>query len=122
MHCVRILYPKGNGRPFDWEHYYNVHLPLGLGLLRTHTGAVPDRVEVEANGHAPDGGAGPYQCVCSLYFADQRGVEALVGLFGIESAARQLEQDWPNYTDVRPALLIAETVDVDPLTVKRVGA
>jgi uncharacterized protein (TIGR02118 family) len=122
MHCVRIVYPTGAGRSFDWRHYFDVHLPLGLGLLRRHAGVTPERVEVERELRRPDGSCGPYQCVCSLYFREQRGVDALIGLFQIESVARELEADWPNYTDVRPELLIGETQDVDPVTVKRIAA
>ena len=41
MYSVRIVYPNKPGSTFDWQHYYDVHLPLGIRLLREYRGIAP---------------------------------------------------------------------------------
>ncbi len=117
MHCIRIVYPKKPGSSFNWEHYYDVHLPLGLSLLAKHCGIAPERVEVD-QGITADGVDDnvPYHCICSLYFTSREHVAAMVGLFGIEEARQQLADDWPKYTEMDPELLVTEVVEAEPGT------
>jgi uncharacterized protein (TIGR02118 family) len=123
MHCVRIFYPNEPGSSFNWRHYYDVHLPLGLGLLARHTGVKPVRVEVDRDISADGkGSAGRYHCICSVYFADRAGAEAMLGLFSIEEARRQLAEDWPKYTATDPEILVTEIVDADPLSGRTAAA
>lgn len=120
MHCVRILYPKKPGSSFDWDHYYAVHLPLGLGLLAEHCGITPARVEVDQQMSSDGkGGPSPYHCICSVYFTDKQQADAMVALFGIEEARRLLSEDWPKYTELAPELLVCEVIEADPASGKR---
>lgn len=117
MYCIRIVYPKKPGSSFDWDHYYAVHLPLGLSLLAKHTDAKPVRLEVD-QGITADGTDGnvPYHCICSLYFETREEADAMVNLFAVEEAATLLAEDWPKYTVTNPELLVTEVVTADPLT------
>ena len=47
MYSVRIVYPNKPGSTFDWQHYYDVHLPLGIRLLREYRGIQPLKIEVD---------------------------------------------------------------------------
>ena len=119
MYCVRIVYPNKPGSKFDWQHYYDVHLPLGVGLLREYCGISPLKVEVDQHISADGKDANaPYHCICSLYFNSKEEVDAMMGLFAIEDARRQLAEDWPKYTETDPALMVSETVMADPNTGK----
>ncbi len=120
MYSVRIVYPNKPGSTFDWQHYYDVHLPLGVGLLREYCGISPQKIEVDQHisSDGKDGDA-PYHCICTLYFNSQEEVDAMTGLFGIEEARRQLAEDWPKYTETDPELMVGEIVTADPLTGKR---
>ena len=114
MYCVRIAYPAQPGSSFNWDHYFAVHLPLGLGLLRKHRGVTALKVEVDRNINDGKNGAAPYHCICSLYFADQQGADALVGLFDIEEARRLLSDDWPKYTATDPFIMVSEIIEAGP--------
>ena len=120
MYSVRIVYPNKPGSTFDWQHYYDVHLPLGVGLLQEYCGISPQKIEVDQH-ITPDGkdGDAPYHCICTLYFNSWEEVDAMTGLFGIEEARRQLAEDWPKYTETDPELMVGEIVTADPLTGKR---
>ena len=120
MYCVRIVYPKKPGSSFNWDHYYADHLPLGLGLLAKHTGVKPVKIEIDQQITA-DGKDDnvPYHCICSAYFADQAGVDAMLGVFGVEEARQLLAEDWLKYTEADPELMVSEIVAVDPVTGRR---
>ncbi len=123
MYCVRILYPNKPGSNFNWKHYYDVHLPLGLGLLNKHVGIKPLKVEVDQNmSHGGKPVHGPHHCICSLFFPDRRSAEAMVALFDIEEPRRLLTSDWPNYTEVDPEIEICEVVGADVVTGRLLAA
>ena len=120
MYSVRIVYPNKAGSSFDWQHYYDVHLPLGISLLQAHCGISPLKIEVD-QGITADGqdGNAPYHCICTLYFDKKEEVDAMTGLFGIEDAYRQLSEDWPKYTETNPELMVSEIIEADPATGRR---
>lgn len=116
MHSVRIVYPRKAGSSFNWRHYYDIHLPLGISLLRKHCGIAPLQVEVDQHIATAAGGAAPYHCICTLRFGKKEEVDAMIGLFDIEEARQQLAEDWPNYTEADPELLLSEIIEADPAT------
>ena len=69
MYSVRIVYPNKAGSTFDWQHYYDVHLPLGIRLLREYRGISPVKIEVDQHitSDGKDGNA-PYHCICTTLF------------------------------------------------------
>ena len=116
MYCVRIVYPNKPGSSFNWQHYFDVHLPLGVKLLRDYCHISPARIEVDRHMMSAGDTDPPYHCICTLYFNSRNEVDAMVGLFGIENVRRQLAEDWPKYTATDPELMIAEIVTADPAT------
>ena len=117
MYSVRIVYPNKAGSTFDWQHYYDVHLPLGIRLLREYRGISPLKIEVDQQitSDGKDGNA-PYHCICTLYFNNREEVDATTSLFAVEEARRQLAEDWPKYTQTDPELMVSEIVTADPAT------
>ena len=117
MYSVRIVYPNKPCSTFDWQHYYDVHLPLGIRLLREYRGISPLKIEVDQHitSDGKDGNA-PYHCICTLYFNSREEVDAMTSLFAVEEARRQLAEDWPKYTQTDPELMVSEIVTADPAT------
>jgi len=111
MYCVRIMYPNLPGSKFNYDHYFAVHLPLGLGLLKKHTGVTPVRVEADTKPYSAPGEPHPYHMINSLYFKTKDDADAFVRLFGIEEAAQLLREDWPKYTEADPKVQLAEVVE-----------
>src|SRR5262249_5499198 len=122
MYCVKILYPNKPGSSFNLKHLLEVHIPLGLGLLRKHCDVTPDRCEIDVNpyGLAPDAQV-PYHALCSVYFGKNTDADAFQKLFAIEEAAREVKADWPNYTDADPQIMISEVIELDSASFARVA-
>ncbi len=47
MYCVRISYPRQPGSKFNFDHYYNVHSPLGLAMVMKYGGIQPVKILVD---------------------------------------------------------------------------
>ncbi len=116
MYRIEVMYPNKPGSTFNLKHWSEVHLPMGLRLLKKHCGVSPVRVEAYPNPYAPPGMTAPYHLANSLYFNTREDADAFINLFGIEEAARELRADWPNYTQSDPDVMISEVIDCDPTT------
>lgn len=112
MYMVAFMYPNAPGATFNFEHFVNVHLTLGLGLTEKHLKLKPVKIVV----YSPTSGAGgtlaPYITMSSVYFATREEAETFSGLFGVEEAARRLSADFPNYTPGPPDVMLAEVVEL----------
>jgi uncharacterized protein (TIGR02118 family) len=116
MYRVDIMYPNTPGSSFNYQHWSEVHLPMGLRLLKHHCGVSPIRVEACRDPYGPPGVAVPYHLTNSLYFKTRDDADAFFGVFAIEEAARELKADWPKYTQSDPEVMIAEVIECDPIT------
>lgn len=117
MYCVKVLYPNTPGSTFNLEHYLQVHVPLGLGLLKKHCNAVPVRIEAAANPYTlVEGTRPPYHVIFSAYFRTKAEADSFKKLFGVEEAVRLQKEDWPNFSQVDPEIVITEIIEVDPGT------
>jgi uncharacterized protein (TIGR02118 family) len=116
MYRVDIMYPNKQGSTFNLKHWSEVHLPMGLRLLKKHCGVSPVRVEACLNPYGPPGITVPYHLINSLYFNTRDDADGFIRLFGIEEAATELKEDWPKYTQSDPEVMISEMVGCDPVT------
>lgn len=116
MYVVRILYPRTEGSRFNLQHYLDIHTPLGLGLLRSTTGVVPLKVEVDADPTQAGPSPIPFHCATSLYFKTEEDVAAFNSLSEHEDVAKQLSADFALYTTNPPVVSVARVVPVDPAT------
>lgn len=116
MYVVRIMYPRTAGSTFNLQHYLDVHTPLGLGLLKSNTGVVPLRVEVDSHPIAAGPGPMPFHCASNLYFAEAAHVEAFKSLFANEATAKQLAADFDFYTTNHPVISVSKITEIDPQT------
>ena len=98
---VTVLYPNETGKKFDWDYYTNKHVPM-VGRVLGPLGLV--RAEVDKGISAPDPKAPPpFIAVANLFFNDVDTVHS-----AFRQAGRQVMGDIPNYTDIRPQILISE--------------
>ena len=119
MYCVRISYPRKPGSKFNFEHYYKIHSPLGLEMVMKYGGIQPIRILVDdldaGNTQAESTG---FHCICSIYFAERAGADAMMGMFEHEEPRRRLSEDFPNYTDTEPEIAVIKVTEIDPDTGK----
>ncbi|HKR88592.1 MAG TPA: EthD family reductase [Phenylobacterium sp.] len=115
MYAIRIMYPRTKGSTFNLRHYLDVHTPLGLNLLKSTTGIEPARVEVDAEPIPLGPEDPPYHCASNLYFAELSHVEAFKSLFAREDTAKQLADDFPNYTTNHPVISVFKVLEIDPV-------
>ena len=95
---VSILYPDTPGSTFDMEYYLSSHMPMSLGLLRSHPGFVA--LSVERGVAAPQSGLPPaYVAMCHYTFTS---AEDFVAAF--MPHAGTLQSDIPNYTNIAPVV------------------
>jgi uncharacterized protein (TIGR02118 family) len=115
MYGVNIMYPRKPGSDFDFDHYFNVHLPMGLGLFKRHLGILPKDVLVQKYTYGGDGKAesAGYHAICTLLFDTKAEADQFIGLFQVEEAASLLKADWPKYTEADPIVVLGEIVELN---------
>ena len=95
---ISILYPRTPGSTFDMEYYLRTHMPMSLGLLKTHPGFVA--LSVERGVAAPQSESPPtYVAMCHYTFVT---AEDFVAAFTPHAAA--LRADIVNYTNIAPVV------------------
>lgn len=112
MHMVAFMYPNAPGAVFDFDHFLNVHLPLGLGLTQKHLKLTPKKIVVYSPTSGAGGAMAPYIAISSVFFETQQEAEAFSRLFEVEEAARRLSADFPNYTPGVPDVMMAAVVEL----------
>jgi hypothetical protein len=126
MYMVAFCYPNKLGGTFDFEHFVNVHLPLGLAQTLKHLQLRPRKLVV----YSPTWNVGnpaallPYIAISSVFFETRAEAEKFSTLFSFEEAARLLSADFPNYTPGPPDVMMAEVTeltDVDAIIAKHRG-
>jgi len=120
VYMVAFCYPNKPGGSFNFQHFVNVHLPLGLHQTFKHLGLKPVKLVV----YSPTWNVGnpaallPYIAISSVFFDTRAEAEKFSGLFAVEEAARLLSADFPNYTPGPPDVMMAkvtEFTDADAL-------
>jgi hypothetical protein len=123
---VAFCYPNKQGGAFNYQHFVDVHLPLGLHQTFKHLGLKPVKLVV----YSPTWNVGnpaallPYIAISSVFFRTRAEAEKFSGLFAVEEAARLLSADFPNYTPGPPDVMMAEVTeftDADALIRKHSG-
>lgn len=95
---ISILYPQTPDSTFDMEYYLSRHMPMSLGLLRSHPGFIA--LSVERGVEAPQSGsAPPYVAMCHYTFTS---AEDFVAAFMPHAAV--LQSDIANYTNIAPVV------------------
>lgn len=101
---VTVLYPKAEGKRFDFEYYRDVHIPLSIRLL----GPAIRSVTVE-RGIKP-GAPWPSPAFFAIAGFVCESIEAYTR--ALARHMNQLHDDVANYTDVEPIIQISEIAEI----------
>ncbi len=97
---VLVLYPRIEGKRFDFEYYKNYHMPLVKRRLN------PTKVEIDLGLSLQDQPS-PYIAVSHLTF---ESMEQLADRYN--SAAQELNEDKLKFTDIEIITQINEVIEV----------
>lgn len=97
---LQVIYPISNGTRFDFDYYLESHMPF---LGKQIGEFIQSKVVTKGLAGGPDTPAGIY-AIATMVFADQQAFDAAM------KAAGPVLADIPNFTDVKPQMLIGEVV------------
>jgi len=103
MTKVFVLYPNTEGTRFNWDYYFEKHIPLVEGLLKPQ-GLVAISIDKAVGGPEPNQPPA-HHCIFSMTF---NTLEQFQQAF--QSSAEKLMADIPNYTDTQPVVEISEVI------------
>ena len=112
MFMVAFMYPAGPNGDFDYEHFTQVHLPMGLGLTKKHLGITPKKIIVFNPIVTGEGDLAPYAAISNVLFETEQEAQTFCSLFTFEEAARRLSDDFANYTSGAPEVILAEVKEL----------
>ena len=120
MYMVAFMYPAEEGTTFDYDHFVNVHLPMGVALTKKYLDIKPEKIVVYNPIIGGDGteSTADFSAISSVFFSTQAEAEKFSTLFEYEEAARLLSDDFANYTPGAPDVIMAnvrELNDMDSL-------
>jgi uncharacterized protein (TIGR02118 family) len=99
---VSVLYPNGEGKIFDMEHYIKSHIPL---VSKTLGEALISASYDKGIAGGEPGSPAPFAAIANLFF---NSMEEFGKAFKI--AAPILMADIPNFTNIEPVIQINEVI------------
>ena len=97
---MQVIYPISDGTHFDMDYYLNTHMPI----VAEHMGPHIQNTLVTKGLGSPGGNAPGFYAVASMVFENQDAFDAAMKVAGPVMA------DVPNFTNVRPEVLIGEVI------------
>lgn len=115
MYMLAFMYPHEPGTTFNYDHFIDVHLPLGIGLTEKYLGIKPTHMVVHDGTTGADGTADSarYGAISCCYFDSRDAVDKFATLFSFEEAARRLSEDFANYTPHPPEIIVSRVHRLD---------
>lgn len=99
---VSIMYPSGEGKTFDMAYYESKHMPMVAAFLGSNL--VKYTIEKGVASGIPDTPL-PFMAIGSFY------VRSLIDYQSAIAPNREaIRSDIPNYTNIRPVILVSEVV------------
>ena len=117
MYIVAFMYPSADDQPFDYDHFVNVHLPMGVGLTEKYLHIKPKKIVVFTPITGGDGelSSSPYCAISSCYFDEEEDAKTFATLFSYEEPERQLSADFANYTPCAPEVIISRVHELSDM-------
>lgn len=116
MFMVAFMYPSSINTSFDYQHFTQVHLPMGLGLTKKYLGIQPKKIIVFEPIVGSDGEIAPYSAISNVMFDKEHEAKSFCTLFTYEEAARRLSADFANYTAGAPQVIMAEVKELTDIS------
>lgn len=99
---VSIMYPFAEGKTFDMEYYETMHMPMVAGFLGTNL--LEYTIEKGFASGIPNTPL-PFMAIGSFYVKNLDDYQAAIGP-NIDA----IRADFPNYTNIRPIILVSEII------------
>jgi hypothetical protein len=115
MYAVHVMYPRTEGVTFDYDWYFSVHMPMGLGLLERHTGVKPKQILFTRDTFGPDrtDRSSQFFVIGTLVFDERAEAEAFIDLFEMPEPEAMLSADWPKFTGADPIVVLGRFDELD---------
>jgi hypothetical protein len=109
-YAVSIRYPHKEGENFDFRHWADVHMPLGIATFKKANGITPRQVMVQHETFGMDGApdsADAYATVW-LLFDSRAGLDGFMQLHNDPVASADLSEDFGNYAPLPPQIVLGK--------------
>jgi hypothetical protein len=110
LYAVSIRYPRKEGEDFNFAHWADVHMPLGIATFTRVNGTTPKQVMVQHETFGMDGkpaSADAYATVW-LLFDTAAGLEGFMKLHNDPVASAGLSKDFGNYAPLPPRIVLGD--------------
>ena len=106
MYVVSIRYPRKKGEDFDFDHWAEVHMPLGIATFKQNNGVYPTKVMVQHESFGMDGKAESADAyiIVWLIFETEAGLHGFMKLHNNTVASAELSDDFDNYAPLPPCI------------------
>lgn len=101
---ITVAYPNSDGATFDHEYYAKTHLPMVIERV----GSALKRVEADRSVGSGQPGAAPKWIAAGHLFVES--LEEFQAAFGPHAA--EIMGDIPNFTNVQPDMVFAESTAI----------
>lgn len=98
---LQVLYPVGEGTTFDHDYYATTHMALVAEHMGPHTTSA--QASKGLGGGGPDAPA-PFHAIATIVFSDHAAMDAAMAV------SAPVMGDVPNFTNVRPTIMIGEVL------------
>ena len=108
MYVVSIRYPRKPGAQFNFQHWAEVHMPLGIATFKAANGMAPVKVMVQHETFGMDGlpeSTDSYITVW-LVFDKKAGLDGFMKLHNDRVASAELSDDFENYAPLPPHIAL----------------
>ncbi len=110
MYAVSIRYPREVGKEFNFEHWAEIHMPLGIATFKQTNGFAPVKVMVQHNTFGMTGEAESSDSYITVWlvFESNDGLQGFMKLHNDRVSSAELTEDFDNYAPLPPALVLGE--------------
>jgi hypothetical protein len=110
MYAVSIRYPRKSGAEFDFNHWAQVHMPLGIATFERVNGITPVKVMVQHETFGMDGTPATADSYITVWlvFDTRDGLDGFRRLHNDTVKSAALDRDFGNYTPQPPSIMLGE--------------
>lgn len=110
MYAVSIRYPRKAGEKFNFEHWADVHMPLGVATFEKANGIYPKQVMVQHDTFGMDGEPASTDAYATVWllFDTKAGLDGFMKLHNDPVASAGLSRDFGNYAPLPPHIALGE--------------
>ena len=117
MYAVSIRYPRKPGETFNFRHWAEVHMPLGIATIERVNGIAPAEVMVQHETFGMDGRPATADSYITVWlvFDTRAGLEGFQRLHNDAKKSASLDRDFGNYTPLPPSIMLGELTVFDDM-------